>query len=103
MKWLFLVLFSLSTEVTLAAKFKGYREETNTKRMSFTEPVQRFIETKTDFLILFYHHPSFYFFPKNKQSAVEMRDFLKARIKNRKKLSVDFDPMTLKISTLKDQ
>ncbi len=85
-----------------ASKFKGHDKIRGSEQMNFNEPVERFIETKKEFLILFVHHPAFYFFPKNKSSAREFRDFLNTRMSSQKKLLVTFDPKTVKITSIED-
>ena len=94
--------FSFFSSKLDAAKFKGFNPTSSAETVRFSEPVDRFIETDSEFLILFRRHPSFYSFPKTKKNAIEFRDFLKARVKNRKEISVTFNPRTLRINLLED-
>ncbi len=96
------LFFIFVVQAAQGAKFKGHTKVQGTKAMQFDEQVERFIETKNEFLILFSHHPAFYSFPKSKNSALEFMDFLETRITSQKKLLVTFDPKTVKILSLED-
>jgi hypothetical protein len=85
-----------------AAKYSGYEKANGSDALSFEEPIERYIETKTNFLVLFEHHPAFYLFPKNTQYTGDVREFLNKRIKNQSKISVHFDPRTIKIYSIED-
>ena len=93
------MVFSLQSQ---AAKYTGYRKTNGSDSLSFEEPIERFIETKSNFLVLFEHHPAFYLFPKNTQYTGDVRDFLNKRIKDQSKITVRFDPRTVKIYSIED-
>ena len=85
-----------------AAKYTGYEKANGSDTLNFEEPIERFIETKSSFLVLFEHHPAFYLFPKNTQYTGDVREFLNKRMKDQSKLSVRFDPRTVKIYSIED-
>jgi hypothetical protein len=89
-------------EVAIGASFKGYDSNSTTHPMEFTEPVERFKETDSDFLILFTHHPAFYRFPNSDTASLQVRRFLQSRIVSRQRVFVKFDPTTTRILELKD-
>lgn len=96
------LVFIFIVQAAHGAKYKGHAKSQATKVMQFNEQVERFIETKNEFLILFSHHPAFYSFPKNKGSVSEFKNFLETRIKSQKKLLVTFDPQSVKIASIED-
>lgn len=99
---LIFLLLSLGAAAAQASKFKGYSRVPSSEIMVLKEVVERFVETKTDFLILLQHHPAFYRFPKKTLSTEEIADFLQSRIKSQKPVQVEIDPVTAEIYYLGD-
>lgn len=92
------LLFILAFEPKVkASKFRGYKKNIEVKTMTFTEPVYRVREDSATLLVLFAHHPAFYKFPKTVDYWREVRSFLNDRLKDKKPVRVQFDPVTVEI------
>ena len=97
---IFIIFFS---PLAFTASFKGYSKIDESKSTSITnESIDKFIETKDDFLIAFSKHSSFYKFPKKKVDAYDFKAYLNKMIKTKKSVIVDIDPLTTQIYKISD-
>lgn len=84
---------------TFAKTFAGAPEDKKHPTLEIQGPVQRIIETDSDFKILVGHYAAFYKFPKNKDQA-EVEKLLKARERDKKPLTLTVDPISQTILKL---
>ncbi len=94
--------FLIFTTTAQANKFKGYSRNPSSESLVLKDVIDRVQETDSDFLILIMHHPAFYRFPKNPETAKQIRDFLRDRLKKKKVLEFQIDPVSAEIYYLND-
>ena len=85
-----------------ASSFKGYKRQPASEIIKYTETVDRFNETQTEFLILISRHAAFYRFPKNSEYADQVRDFLNSRMRRKSAVVFEVDATTAEILSLSD-
>lgn len=83
-------------------KMKGYDNPSKVKPLVLNEVVERFRESKDEFLIVFSGHAAIYRFPKSGDITNRAREFLKEKVNSKKKISATIDPKSAKILFLED-
>jgi len=84
-----------------AASFKGHPKVSGSEVMILEEPLDRFEESSSEFLVSIEKHSAFYSFPKSKEFADQVREFLKSQGKKKQVLILEIDPVTAKIYSIK--
>lgn len=102
MRFYYLILLLLFPVISLAAQYKGYKRGPTSALLTFQEPIDRYIETDAEFLILFKNHPSFYSFPKERDRSVDARNYLNFKKNKKTPVKVEYDAVTTKIYSLSD-
>lgn len=97
-----LFLFILNFSQVKAEKYNGFSQISNQELLTMNEAIERFIENKSEFLILFTGHPAFYSFPKNRNQAPKFKAFLESKISSGKTLKIIFDPKNTQIISIEN-
>jgi hypothetical protein len=94
-----IVIFLSIVSCVQAAKYSGYSRGKKIEQM--TEYIEDIRESKKKILVAFSNHDAFYVFPKATYSA-DVKDFLRKRKKERKKLIVHYEFNTGNIISFED-
>lgn len=96
----FIMLFFCFPSLAFALQFTGYSPANNS--LKWSEGIERFEETKTEFLILLSEHAALYSFPRTKNSERQVRNFLENAVRTKKKIKAEVDPEKAQIISLAD-
>lgn len=90
-----LAIFTLTCLIAsegFCASFKGYQKPKGAGSVVLTDVVWKVDESDTNFLILLKHHDSFYKFPKQRETATMIRNYLQNNIRQNSMLALTIDP-----------
>lgn len=106
MKSKLVAVFSVCTvlfgSVAFGASFKGFKRAPSSEISKMEDRMMRIEEVDELFMIQFEGRAAFYRLPKQADTADQTRKFLLDRQKNRKKVKVEFNPMTTEIYAISD-
>lgn len=94
--FLFILPFSKARE----PKYTGFSNTSNQELLTMNESVERFIENKSEFLILFIGHQSFYSFPKKRNHEVKFKAFLESQVTKGNLLKIIYNPRNAQIISI---
>lgn len=94
-----MVLFG---SAAFGANFKGFKRAPSSEISKMEERMMRIEEVDELFMIEFEGRAAFYRFPKQADTVDQARKFLLDRQKSRKKVKVEFNPMTTEIYSIAD-